>query len=66
MYPTAVRTTGVGVANSLSNVGAVIAPFVVFGLVSRGAAGTVLRGARDWADPQRQAGLGTELEQATH
>ena len=33
------RTTGVGVANSLSNVGAVVAPFVVFGLVSRGAAG---------------------------
>ena len=39
VYPTSVRSSGVGVANSVSNVGAVVAPFIVFGLVNRGSAG---------------------------
>lgn len=42
VYPTAVRTTGVGVANSVSNLGAVVAPFAVLGLVNGGAAGNTM------------------------
>jgi len=42
VYPTAVRTTGVGVANSVSNLGAVVAPFAVLGLVNGGSAGNTM------------------------